>query len=392
MRRFAAAAAVVFLALRIALLCARQPFFDELFTVWITSKSFGGIVHALLSDSGPPLYYFVVHALTTHSVLAGRLVSLVCASVSFALLLKRPVAAMLLAVFPPAVLFAVDARAYAMCAMFVTIGVLALDRDRYDVAAIAFVFAGYSHYYGFLFFPLLWRRWRILTIAIVAYAPGLWLALHQPSAATAWMSRVPSWPDGLFVRPPIALLLIAIVLIIVALVQWNRFATMAAVPVVLAIVLTIAGRPVYLPLRFESVIAPPLLLAIAKSFESKKIFAVALAATFAFITAIGIVDHRTRPIDDYRVAAMLTKQLEGPIVASGYLYLETVVNRPDVIAFPAKQAEHPGWRAFPDGSAPPSGAFYWIGERAAPELSILRRTRTVQPIYVNTRAIIARVM
>jgi hypothetical protein len=405
------ACALLFLAARIALFYTRQPFFDELFTVWITSKPFGGIVHALLSDSGPPLYYFVVHALTTHSVVTARIVSLACATISFALILGgaaalvrprgetalprrwRTTASALLAVFPPAVLFAVDARAYAMCAMFVTIGVLALDGDRYDVAAIAFVFAAYSHYYGFLFFPLLIKNWKWLAAAIVAFAPGLWLAQHQPSAATAWIGRIPSWPDGLFARPPLALLIIALSLIIVALVRWNRFATMVAVPIVFALVLTVAGRSVYLPLRFESVIAPPLVLAIAKSFESKKILAIALGVAFAFFTAIGIVDHRTRPIDDYRAAAMLTKQLKGPIVASGYLYLETVVNaRSDVIAYPAKQAEHPGWRAMPDGSAPPPGAFYWIGERAAPEVSILRRTRKVQVIYMNTRAMIARVM
>jgi len=241
-RRVAAAAALVFLVLRIALVFARQPFFDELFTVWITSKSFGGIVRALMSDSGPPLYYFVVHALQIHGVFGARIVSLVCATLTLILLfggadaLVRPrgeaaltrgwrtrasAAPILFALFPPAVLFAVDARAYAMCAMFVTIGVLALDRDRYDVAAIAFVLAAYSHYYGFLFVPLLIKQWKWLAIAVVAYAPGLWFASHQPSAATAWISRIPTWPDGLFARPPLALLIITAILIIIALVQWN---------------------------------------------------------------------------------------------------------------------------------------------------------------------------
>ena len=409
--------ALVFLLLRIALLFARQPFFDELFTLWITAKPFGGIVHALLSDSGPPLYYFVVHALDVHGVFGARLVSFACSCASFGALIvsgggqapspvpartgeaacPRPerLAAMFLTVFPPAVLFAVDARAYAMCAMFVTLGVLALDRDRYDAAAIAFVLAAYSHYYGFLFFPLLIKRWRALAIALVAFAPGLWLAMHQPGAATAWIGRVPSWPEALFIRPPIALAIAVAIVMIIALIQWNRYATMVAVPVVFALALMIAGRPVYLPLRFESVIAPPLVLALAKSLESKRVLAITLGAALVFITAIGIVDHRTRPLDDYRIAAFEARMLPRnvPLVGSGYLYLETIVNtRPDVIAFPAAQAEHPGWRAQPDGSAPPPGAFYWIGERAAPELSILRRTRKVQPIYVSARAIIARVM
>jgi len=61
-------------------------------------------------------------------------------------------------------------------------------------------------------------------------------------------------------------------------------------------------------------------------------------------------------------------------------------------AFPAEQALHPGWRASAtSGSELPAGTFIWIGERAAPELSIIRRSRRVEPLYVNARAMIARV-
>src|SRR5438045_3967519 len=120
--------ALVFLALRIALLIAREPFFDELFTVWISGKSFAGIVHALMNDSGPPLYYFVV-----------------------------------------------------------------------------------------LSFPLRLRRPRAFIAAFIAFAPGFWLASHQPAAATAWIGRWPSWPDALFARPPLALALLALVLMLIAL-------------------------------------------------------------------------------------------------------------------------------------------------------------------------------
>jgi len=410
--------ALVFLTLRIALLIARQPFFDELFTMWITAKPFDGIVRALLHDSGPPLYYFVIHALRIHTVFGARIVSLVCASVSFVLLVvaadapvrrrdeaaptrgrrtRASAATFLLAVFPPAVLFAVDARAYAMCAMFVTIGILALDRDRYDVAAIAFVFAAYSHYYGFFFFPLLLVRWRALVLALIAFAPGLWLALHQPRDATAWISR--EWPEALFARPPTALIVIMVIAIIAAAIHWNRFTTMTVVPIACVIVLMIAGRSVYLPMRFESVIAPPLVLAIATSLQSwkpaiRRAMATALIATSVIICVLATFDHAQRPVDDYRAAALWSARLKGPLVASGYCYLETIVNgRPDAIAFPPEQAEHPGWRAEPrPGSMPPVLPFYWIGERGAPELSILRRTRRVQPIYANARALVARVM
>ena len=386
---------LLFLLLRAALLFWRQPFFDELFTVWIAAKPFAGIVEALRFDSGPPLYYFVVHGMFLRGVLAARLLSFACAGVTFILLRSRTTAALLYAVFPPAVLFAVDARSYAMCAMFVTIGVLALHRERYGVAAASFVLAAYSHYYGVLFFPLLWRRWRALAVAIIAFAPGFWLAMHQPKEAMGWIGGFPSWPNALFVRPPLPLLVIAGVLIVVAAIHWNRFLTMAAIPLGLALLLAIVARPVYFPLRFEAVIAPPLMLGIAESFRSKRIPAIALGATFLFITAIGIADHRTRPPDEYRLAAIVTRALprDVPLVASGFLYLETVVNaRPEAIAWPQEQAQHPGWRAVPNrGSAPPQSVFFWVGERLAPELQILRQTREVEPVYINPRAVVARV-
>jgi hypothetical protein len=426
-----AALAAVFLILRLALLTARQPFFDEQFTIWIASKPFAGIVEALRHDSGPPLYYFVVHALSFKTVLAARLLSLACASASMACIAVTPsgsegpgraggaktavfgaargtrplalargdIAAMLLAVFPPAVLFAVDARSYAMCAMFVTIGVLSLDRDRYGVAAGAFVLAAYSHYYGFLFFPLLLRRWKSLAIALIAFAPGLWLALHQPAEATEWIGRVPSWPDALFPQPPIALLIAGAIAVVIATIHWNRFTTMTVVPIAAALLFAIAGRNVYFPMRFESVIAPPLVLAIATSLESwkpvvRRGLMTALITVSVIVCVLGTLDHMRRPIDSYREAAQFARALpkDAPLVATGYLYLETVLVRPDAIAFPREQAQHPGWRARPvAGSAPPPAPFYWIGERAAPELSILRRAYRVEPVYVNARAVVARV-
>src|SRR6201999_972797 len=100
------------------------------------------------------------------SVAFARGLSLFCALVSLAVILSarflgasRFLAAALLAVHPPSVLFAVDARAYALCAMFSTIGVVALARWQASadasaarrlliVATGAFVLAAWSHYYG----------------------------------------------------------------------------------------------------------------------------------------------------------------------------------------------------------------------------------------------------
>src|SRR5207253_2190034 len=137
----------------------------------------------------------------------------------------------------------------------------------------------------------------VFVLCIVAYAPALWLAMHQPAAATAWIGKFPGWPDALFVRPPFLLVVIAAVVIVIALTKWNRFATMTAVPVVLAIAFAFAGRQVYFPMRFESVIAPPLVLALAAAVESWKgkaqeLLATPLIAIGALISIIGVIDHR----------------------------------------------------------------------------------------------------
>jgi hypothetical protein len=163
------------------------------------------------------------------------------------------------------------------------------------------------------------------------------------------------------------------------------------VPIACVLLLVIVGRPVYLPMRFESVIATPLMLAIM--VKPRRIVLASLALIFLVITYLGTLDHGQRPPDDYRAAALWAGAhvpRNAPLVASGYLYLETIVNaRRDAIAFPPEQAEHPGWRALPrKGSAPPPAPFYWIGERAAPELSILRRTHRIEPLYVNARAVV----
>jgi hypothetical protein len=410
-----------FLALRVPLLIVRAPFFDELFTRWIAGKSFAGILAALRLDSGPPLYYFVVHAIGDPSIVATRALSLLCAAVSIVLILRAtnwaPAAALLLAVFPPAVLFAADARAYAMCAMFVTIAVLAIDRDRPVVASLALVLAAYSHYYGVLFFPILlvtaagpaaiqpagrrryawyWRyalgrrRFAALALAVVLFVPGFWLAMRQPAGAREWMTS--TWPDGLFVRPPVALAIIGAVAVLASL-RINRYLFMVVVPLILAI-----AFGVYVPMRFEAVIAAPLVLWIAASLRQNRFrlaLMVALAGAGVTWSALGFLDHANRPPDSFRQAAQWVSgniAANQNVVASGYCYLETLMNgHPRVTAFPPEQAEHPGWRALPQaGLRSPAGLFFWIGERNAPELDVfVRGRRRIQPLFINDRAMVA---
>jgi len=391
---------LTFLAARIPLLVLRAPFFDELFTRWIAGRPFAGILSALQHDSGPPLYYFAVHLLGDPPVEATRVLSLVCAAIAFVAILFRDrlPAALLLAVFPPAVLIAADARAYALCAMFVALAILAVDRERPVLAALLLVAAAYSHYYGVLFFPMLLlgsrppfrRRLFALLLALVLYLPGFWLALQQPTEARAWMTM--NWPDALFVRPPLLLAIIGAAALALSL-RVNRYMFMVLVPLVLAIALR-----VYVPMRFESVIAAPLVLWLAASLRNNR-FRLALSTVLisvgALWTALGIIDHVNRPPDPYRQAARWIAAnipANETVVASGYCYLETMMNGNErVAAFPPEQGEHPGWRALPRAEVPiPTGAFYWTGERAAPELGILiRGRRIIKPLFINDRAMVA---
>lgn len=391
-----AAIAALFLAARLVLWKVREPFFDELFTRWIAQKSFAGIVAALRFDSGPPLYYFLVKLFAS-----PRGVSLVASLIALVAMLRKRhfTAATLAALFPPAVLFAVDGRAYALCAMFVTLGLLALGHDRDWLAALAFVAAAYSHYYGVLFFPLLLRRPRTL-VATLLFAPQLWLAMHQPKEAMAWVDGL-RYPDALFPRIPLALLVAGIVLVAVSVARrWNLFALATALPIAMALVFAIAGRAIYVPLRFESVLAAPLLLWIGTAVEAwpakvRRALVAAMALVFGAVTALGIADHAGRPPDPYASAAKVAAA-SPPVVASGYLYLESIVRSPSTIAFPREQALHPGWRANAGpaelrrelDALPP--AFVWVGEAGAPELRVLRERYRIDGLSANGAAVVLR--
>src|SRR5262249_34417 len=148
-----------------------------------------------------------------------------------------------------------------------------------------------------------------------------WLALHQPRGSMAWIGPFPQYPDVLFSRPPLWLLIAAALLVIAAAWRLNRYAAMTLIPLAIALALRI-----YFPLRFEAVIAAPFGMWIAAS--AKKVLVAPLIAAGLLICALGIADHAARPPDDYHAAAEFVRSADLPVVASGYLYLETVMLRP----------------------------------------------------------------
>jgi hypothetical protein len=159
----------------------------------------------------------------------------------------------------------------------------------------------------------------------------------------------------------------------------------------------------YFPMRFESVIAPPLALWLASSLHVwRRPLRASLVATLLLLgvlaSYLGISDHLRRPLDPYREAALAAANYDPsvPLVASGYCYLETVIAaaRP-VLAFPPDQGLHPGWRGrytpadlVAAGRSLPPGAFLFVAESRTPEVLAMSRLRPLQPIYRNASAIV----
>jgi hypothetical protein len=415
---FAAGIVTLFFLVRLALLVVREPFFDELYTVWMARRPLGDILPALLHDSGPPLYYFLARI---PNVMALRVLSLLFATATLALILTRRslgegryIAALLLALYPPAVLFAVDARAYALCGLFVTIGAIATHEKRPNVATAAFLLAAYSHWYGALFLLLVARfGWRRLAAASLLFAPGLYLASRQPPEAIQWFVELNAFAplgvlfftghsvEALLAVAPTLILVISALALIAAGARSSQFLPLVAVPVLLAIAFSIAGRPVYFPMRFESVLAVPLVLWLATSLAAwTPRVRIAITAVLCLCGAvaiwIGVLDHARRPLDPYRQAALVLQQATKPdqrVLASGFLYLEAAhqLGAERVQAFPAEQGRHPGWRLMQRSNEElPKGELIWIGERGAPELAALRG-RPMRVVFANDRALIVHV-
>jgi hypothetical protein len=417
----AAGIAVLFLALRILYLYAREPFFDELYTSWMAGQPLSSIVPHLLHDSGPPLYYFLARL---PSVLALRWVSLLFAAVTFVLVLRKwPLAAALLAVYPPAVFYATEARAYALCAMLVAMGVLLCHPERERgawadgwrdafaararpladargdmwLAMFAFVLAAYAHYYGVLFFPLLLLKGRRGALAFLGacalFGPGFILAAHQPAEAMAWD-----------VYRPYGVLIVSVALAALLARTW-RFAPAVLVPVALVAAFALAGRNVYFPERFEAVLAVPLVLWAAVSLERwrpamRYVFVALLMVAGIGVTARAIAEEMRQPTDSRVRAAMFVERLgAADVVASDYCYLVARTRLgPRVRAFPPSQGEHPGWYApasmevaLSAARSLPANGFVFIGNAFTPELAAVRQVRRVQLQFRDGPAAVFRV-
>lgn len=436
--------------LRAALIPIRPVFFDELFTRWISGLPLRSIFAALEHDSGPPLYYILVRLLGGgHAdVPAIRVMSLFVSLLVFAAVvvavkpwpLRLPAMA-ILALLPLHVLFSGDARSYALLATCVGLGCSFLRRWLDEpswywclASAASLIAAVYTHWYGFLFLPLIplivilnWRRsgrarlmqGGLITLLIgLAVLPALSLISRQPPEAAEWMRQGdagspllvlaqlprqlgPAQPFHPALAPPVAEPVVVVsALLVVAVVLAGCFrsaearlwAAIIATPVAAMIILVIVGRPAYFPGRFESSLALPLALLAASAMASmpRRIGYVLLAIWLALSSVVLVRWNSGYPLqleDPWRLVAAYAGEAvpaQQMIAASGPMYLELVSSVGDggarVVALPGEQARHPGWRARP-GSAEltrevsglPRGVSWWAGEVGSREAQALSR-------------------
>jgi len=222
-----AAAILVGVTARIAFLAEKPLWSDEIFTLTLARQPAAEIVEALRLDSGPPLHYVLARlvllplgASPGPSDIAVRILSLAASLLHLPLLvlvarrLGRPEAglpaAALYALFPIAVDYAAEGRAYAIASLLVLAAferALALREQPTAGRAVALAFAtgGAVLFHYLALFPVAGlaalfpsstgRTRRLLTAAggggALLFLPWLPVALRQPSASMAWSREAP---------------------------------------------------------------------------------------------------------------------------------------------------------------------------------------------------------
>jgi len=387
---------------RLALLIARPPWHDELFTLWASRLTPSRLLEVLRQDSGPPLFYvlekpFVSLAEIARSDALARILpfaALACLLAPAMRLARDRASIWFLALAAPSpllLLYSAEARAYGLLALFDFVLFLLLFRGEpsaprlVGVAALTAV-ALWTHYLAILFVAacalLLAARRRFSSLAAVSagaliFLPWVPVLLSQPEEATSWMreplgqsllafvsalggaGRIPSPQGG-----PLPVLLettgvVVGVLLLVVVARAGRAdheGQDAAAVTLLAMVLVLASslaRPIAFPGRSEMAVLPIWLWSVSKSAATKgpalwascALLAVSLTSSVCLLAAA-----KPEPLPS-RAVALLTRTAvsQDRVAASGAFYLPArlAADRGDlrakVIAYPLEEALHPGW-------------------------------------------------
>jgi hypothetical protein len=388
---------------RAALLVSRPTWHDELFTFWTARLNLAGLVEALRHDSGPPLFYvleipFVRFAESIHWDLLIRVLPY-GASLFLLLAIRASLprdeggswTLALAACSPLLTVYAAEARAYSLLALFSLLLFLLLLRGRpgslrfWSAAAVAAA-ALWTHYLAIFFVAgcAVWlvgrRRFAsagALLAGALAFLPWIPTLAAQPAAATAWMyepltsstiaflsmlggaGRIPVPLGGPLPAALTALgVAIGIGLLVAVLLSARRDPECAdAIGLVLLAMIPILAvsllRPVAFPGRSEMVILPLWLWAAGRTaarLRAARWLVAASAAVALASSATVLFAPKTESSPPRVVSAVARVSRPGDtIIASGAFYLPARLAwdrrqlAANLAAFPADQADHPGW-------------------------------------------------
>jgi hypothetical protein len=377
--------------------------FDELFTIWAARLPVATLIAVLANDSGPPLFYVLEKPL----VCAGeRLFSsdVVVRALPFAATLLLFAGAfalstvvskrrflLLSAASPLLLLYAAEARAYALLALLgFSLFVLALvlpERPRLFTPILLLSAAIlYTHYLGIFVVAALVivaaaekRRRSLLALIAGGATFAFWIPVmaRQPRQAVAWMHERPvELVSGILSSlggagdipspfgPPLPIALIAagtvmsLILAVSLAGQWRADVELRRGSAFLilffgGVVFASMSRPVAFAGRTEMAILPVWIWMVARAgdrsraarFASLAVVAVAAVSSAILLAARREPEAPTRALDSIEQLAR-----PGDVLFAGahfYLPAHLAADRGrleiPVHAFPLEQAEHPGW-------------------------------------------------
>ena len=394
--------AAVGAALTARLLCLirRPPWFDEIFTLWISRRAPREILRALRLDSGPPLFYFLEKPLVAAAEAwrldpTARVLSFLAVGFLFLACASRRTSggtrfALLLAASPTLFFYSGEARAYGLLSalgflLFVSTFRARTPRAASIGAALAAALLPWTHYLGVfvvagsIVLCAARRKFRLVLVQAVAVLPFLlWVpvALAQPRPTIAWSEETfgasleralgvfSAWaePAPYFTafRPPAAVLgaLLGAALIAgaAAVARRNRAVRDALVFSALPIFAAAAAalwRPVYFAGRTEMAVLPVALWAFARAARrSRFVRALTAVSIGAGAFAIGAALVAIPPEPSYGATAAAVSAAARPadlVVASDadYLPLRLAADRgalrAPLLGIPEAIEAHPGW-------------------------------------------------
>ena len=204
-KRLLIAAAVIGILLRIIPVWARQPWYDENFTVILARLPLPDLIAATAGDVHPPLWYLLCWPLAQLNLPAWAIVRLPALLASLAslwifwLILKettltprvRAAAFVLFALLPAQIYYAQEGRQYSLLTLLVLLGWLCILRRQWLGLFVSGLAMLYLHNYGMFYLAALWvagmahdrRWWKPMTLSLAAagllFLPWLVLIFQQ---------------------------------------------------------------------------------------------------------------------------------------------------------------------------------------------------------------------